>query len=182
MTATAGGTHRKTDSKNRFAMSWSRRRSRFLVNLVGSDRRISRRWACRGTTLEFGQHLVDHDADLADRMIRWDQLLGAQRQQHRHLRTRRATRHTRGLPHSATDREHLKNRQRNRGPRHPRHLLTPPQLRSAPLPPAPRRSRVEIAIAWPELLSISRLAFRRLTPDMVVSKSGCLWGSSTGRS
>ena len=38
--------------------------------------------------VELGQHRVDHDPDPADRMIRRDQVLGAQRRQHRQLRIR----------------------------------------------------------------------------------------------
>jgi len=37
-------------------------------------------------SVEFGQDCIDHDTDPADRMIRRDQLLGAQRRQHRQLR------------------------------------------------------------------------------------------------
>ena len=41
--------------------------------------------------VELGEHGVDHDTDPADRMIRRDQVLGAQRGQHRQLRIRAPT-------------------------------------------------------------------------------------------
>jgi hypothetical protein len=50
-------------------------------------------------------HGVDHGADLADRMIRRDQLLRAQRRQHRQLLIRAAT-HTHSLFDPRPDREH----------------------------------------------------------------------------
>jgi hypothetical protein len=56
--------------------------------------------------VEPDENLVDDLADPADRMILRDQILGAQRHEHRQLLLRLAS-HARGLPHPATHREHL---------------------------------------------------------------------------
>ncbi len=55
--------------------------------------------------IQLGEHRVDHPADLADRMIRRDQILRRQRRQHRQLRIRAPT-HTHSLFDPSAEREH----------------------------------------------------------------------------
>ena len=55
--------------------------------------------------IEIGQHRVDHDTDPTDRMISRDQILGAQRRQHRQLPLRGST-HAPILLHPLRKREH----------------------------------------------------------------------------
>ena len=55
--------------------------------------------------IELGEHGVDHDTDPADRMIRRDQVLGAQRGQHRQLRIGAPT-HAHILFDPSAEREH----------------------------------------------------------------------------
>ena len=71
----------------------------------GTLRRPPAAYICVEDRIQLGEHGVDHDTDPADRMIGRDQILGAQRGQHRQLRIGAPT-HAPILFDPSAEREH----------------------------------------------------------------------------